>query len=264
MDNRAIGVFDSGVGGLTVVRQILKILPGEKIIYIGDTARVPWGTRGEELIKKFSHQLANFLTRKKVKLIIVACHTASSIAFSFLKRKVELPLLGVVEPAVQKAIEVTRNGKIGVIGTPVTIKSGIWPRKIKQKGSHLSIFTLACPLLVPVVEAGFSGHRVAGILVQEYLAPLKKKRLDTLVLACTHYPLLKKTIKKVIGSRVALVDPGKETALFLREHLTKKNAFSSFKKPVHEFYFTDPSFETLKITQKFLGKKIDKIIKVEI
>lgn len=263
MDNRPIGVFDSGVGGLTVVKEILKILPNEKIIYVGDTARVPWGTRGEGIIRKFSYQLASFLVQKGVKIIVVACHTASSVTLSFLKRKVKLPLLGVIEPTVGKVVQVTKNGKIGVIGTPATIESQAWQEAIKQENSELFVSSVACPLFVPLVEQGLFDHKVVEIMAQEYLTPLKKKEVDTLVLACTHYPLLKKVIKKVMGGEVIFVNPGEETAKFLKNYLARENALSLSKDQRHRFYFTDPSFKALKIAQKFLGEKIDKIRKAE-
>lgn len=264
MDSRAIGVFDSGVGGLTVVKEILKLLPNEKIIYIGDTARVPWGTRGREVIIEFSRQLAEFLVKKGVKLIVVACHTASSVALSFLKRKIESPLFGVVEPAVEKVIELTKNGRVGIVGTPATIKSRAWERAIRRKNPDLSVFSLSCPLFVPLVEEGLFNHKVTHLLAQEYLLSFKKKGVDTLVLACTHYPLLKEVIREVMGKGVALVNPGEELAQFLKEYLVRENALSNSFNPSHRFYFTDPSFSALKIAQKFLGRKIDKIIRVRV
>lgn len=264
MDNRSIGVFDSGVGGLTVVKEILKILPNEKIIYIGDTARVPWGTRGKEIIIRFSEQLTEFLAKRGVKLIVIACHTASSVASRSLRKSFKIPLFEVISPTCKKVRESPCVKRVGVIGTPATIKSRAWEKALKEVNSDLEIYPISCPLFVPIVEAGLSNHRIAEIMVQEYLSLLKNKKIGSLILACTHYPLLKKIIKKIMGEEVVLINPGEEAAQFLKEYLTRRNALSLSKNQTHKFYFTDPSFETLRIAQKFLGEKIDKIKKAEV
>jgi glutamate racemase len=253
MDNRPIGVFDSGVGGLTVVREILRTLPSEKIIYIGDTARVPWGVRGRKTIVHFSCDLAGFLMKKRVKVIVVACHTASSVALSALKNEVKVSLFGVIEPSVREAVTKTRNLRIGLVGTPATVKASAWEKALKKIRPKVKVFAVSCPLFVPLVEEGLVDHRATRILAREYLQPLVKEKIDTLILGCTHYPLLEKTIKEVIGD-VALVSPGKATASVLKHSLDKNKLQGKHKKPIHELYFTDLSYQALDNLEKFSGR----------
>lgn len=253
MDKRPIGVFDSGIGGLTVVREILQVLPYEKIIYIGDTARVPWGTRGRKTIINFSRQLANFLVKKKVKIIVVACHTASSVALQDLKKAIKIPILGVIEPSVKETIKKSKNLRIGIIGTPATIKSEAWVREIERINPKVKVFSTSCPLFVPLVEEGLTDHMIVKIMAKEYLKPLLSKKIDTLILACTHYPLLEKTIKKVARG-VFLVNPGKTTAVFLKKFLENNKLMGENKRPKHEFYFTDVSYRALASLKKFSDK----------
>lgn len=253
MDNRPIGVFDSGIGGLTVVREILRVLPREQIIYIGDTARVPWGTRGRETIISFSEQLAHFLVKKKVKVIVVACHTASSIALPSLKKKIKLPLVGVIAPAVKEAIRKSKNRRIGIIGTPATIKSAAWKRELKKINPKAKVFSASCPLFVPLVEEGLANHQVAKIMAKKYLKSLLSRKIDTLILACTHYPLLEETIKGV-AKKVLLINPGKTTALFLKRLLESNELRGKTRKPKHQFFFTDLSYQAIANLEKFSGK----------
>lgn len=253
MSKGPIGVFDSGVGGLTVVREIVRLLPQEEILYIGDTARVPWGTRGKQTITAFSHQLANFLVRKKAKVIVVACHTASSVALPSLKKKIKAPLIDVIQPSAQKAVEETENHRIGLIGTPATIESGAWQRAIKKINPAIKVFVNPCPLFVPLVEEGLTRHPVTKIIVKEYIVPLLEKKVDTLILACTHYPLLEGVIKKTAGE-VKLVNPGKATALFLKEFLQTHQLKKRVGKGQYQFFFTDLSHQTVKNLERFVGK----------
>ncbi|MGB9706673.1 MAG: glutamate racemase [Microgenomates group bacterium] len=266
MDNRPIGVFDSGIGGLTVLREIAKFLPYEKIIYLGDTARVPWGTRGKEIIIKFSLQLANFLAEKKVKFIVVACHTASSVALPVLKRKIKIPILDVIRSTVDETLLKTKNLQIGIIGTPATIKSGTWARKLKEKEPEVSVFSASCPLFVPLAEEGLFNHKVTEIIAREYLKPLVKKKIDTLILACTHYPLLSGTIKKIVGQKVKLVNPGVATAKSLVGELGKRNLFSKDKqKGGIEIFLTDTEYKAIEVFNKLFDHKFKgKIIKADL
>lgn len=252
MDNRPIGVFDSGVGGLTIVREILRLLPHEKIVYIGDTARVPWGTRGRKTIINFSRQLAGFLVQKKAKIIVVACHTTSSVALSALKREIKTPILGVIEPSVKEAIEKSRNFRIGLIGTPATVKANAWGRALKRRSSAIKIFSAACPLFVPLVEEGLADHQATRILAKEYLEPLVKRKIDVLILGCTHYPPLKETIQKIVGKTI-LINPGKATASALRKFLANNKIEGNHKNPRYNFYFTDVSYQALDNFGKFFG-----------
>ncbi|HUS51984.1 MAG TPA: glutamate racemase [Candidatus Bathyarchaeia archaeon] len=252
MDKRPLGVFDSGVGGLTVVKEIIRVLPSEKIVYIGDTARVPWGTRGKKTVINFSQQLTRFLLQKKVKIVIVACHTASSLALPLLKRKTKTPVLGVIDPSVKEAISKSKTGRIGLIGTPATVKASAWGKALRREDPQVKVFAIPCPMLVPLVEEGLVNHQATRIFTSEYLGPLKKKRIDTLILGCTHYSLLQETIKKVMGD-VFFVNPGKTTATALKKFLIKHKIQGNQQKPIHELYFTDLSYRALDDWKNFSG-----------
>ena len=260
MDKRPIGVFDSGVGGLTVVREILRVLPSEKIIYVGDTARVPWGTRGEKVIINFSRQVISFLLRKKVKVIVIACHTASSVALSTLKKEVKSPLLGVIDSSAKEAVNKSKSGRVGLIGTPATIKANAWSKALKKESPKIKFFSVSCPLFVPLVEEGLMTHRATRLLAKEYLQPLMKKRIDTLILGCTHYPLLQKVIKNIVAD-IVLINPGKAVAFALKQYLIKKKLRADYKRPTHQFYFTDLSYQALNNLELFSGKLGDVRIK---
>ncbi len=214
MDNRAIGVFDSGLGGLTAVKRLHEIMPQESIIYFGDTGRVPYGNRGRDTIIKYTRQDILFLLQYDIKAIVVACNTASSAALETVQVEFDLPIFGTVEPSCEKAVKVTRNSRIGVIGTAATIRSGIFTRRLKKLGGGLQVAELACPLFVPLVENGrvAPGDIVIETVVKEYLQPLKDAGVDTLILGCTHYPLLHDVIASFMGDKVTLVDSGAEAA----------------------------------------------------
>lgn len=214
MDNRPIGVFDSGLGGLTAVRRMHEIMPNEHIIYFGDTGRVPYGTRSPETILYYTRQDVAFLRSFDIKAIVVACGTVSSVALETVAAEIDVPMIGVVWPACRKALAVTKTGRIGVIGTPGTIRSGSYERLLHHARPELRIFTRACPLFVPLVENGRvqRGDIVIETVVEEYLAALKAQDIDTLILGCTHYPLLREVISHYMGSHVQLIDPGAEAA----------------------------------------------------
>ena len=221
--NAPIGVFDSGVGGLTVVKEIMHQIPNEKIIYFGDTARVPYGTKSQETITKYSRQIVRFLQMQNVKAIVVACNTASAYALDEIEKEVDIPMIGVVKPGAKVASEATRNGKIGVIATEGTIGSGIYSRYIKEINDSVKLFGKACPLFVPLVEEGLLQDPVTDEIAKRYLAELIDIDIDTLVLGCTHYPLIRKTIGRIMGEGVTLVNPAYETARELKELLEEKN-----------------------------------------
>jgi len=263
MDNRPIGIFDSGVGGLTVVREVMKCLPKEQIVYLGDTARVPYGTKSNQTIKRFSIENAQFLKTFKVKLIVVACNTASSIALAVLRKRFKVPIIGVIKPGARKAVKVTRNGRIGVIGTPTTIKSKAYEKEIKLI-SRNSIISRACPLFVPLAEEGWLNGKITLSIVKKYLKPLMDKDIDTLVLGCTHYPLLRKSISRTVGENVKIVDSASSVAEKVAGVLKKNNKLASRSKtPVHRFFVTDAVEQFVKVGQKFLGKKIYKARRVD-
>jgi glutamate racemase len=218
MDN-PIGVFDSGIGGLTVINHLRKILPNENLVYFGDTARVPYGTRSDVLIQQYAREDAAFLQQYDIKLLIIACNSASAVAFETLNNTLTIPVTGVILPGVKKAVEITREKKIGVIGTTATIRSKAYNKAIYDHDRNIDTFGCACPLLVPLVEEGWIEEEVTFLTIKKYLAPMLENDIDTLILGCTHYPVIKKTIQNVVGPGIKLIDSGEETALFTRQLL---------------------------------------------
>lgn len=222
-----IGVFDSGVGGLTVVKEIMRQIPNEKIVYFGDTARVPYGSKSKEIVTKYSQQIVRFLHTKQVKAIVVACNTASACAMDVLEQEVDIPIVEVVRPGAKAASESTVNGRIGVIGTQATIGSGIYTDYIKKLYPSSEVIGKACPLFVPLVEEGLLQDPVTDEIAKRYLSELIDLDIDTLILGCTHYPLIKDTIGRVIGSHVQLVNPAYETARALKKLLKEKSLLNN-------------------------------------
>ena len=214
-----IGVFDSGVGGLTVAREIMRNLPKEDIVYFGDTARVPYGSKSKDNIIRYSRQIIHFLQTKGVKAIVIACNTASALALDTVKDEFDIPIIGVVEPGARAALAVTENKKIGVIGTEATVRSSMYEKIIQGINSEVSVIGKACPLFVPLVEEGFKKHQVTDEIIDYYLASLKQSDIDALILGCTHYPLLRSKIKEYVGEKITLVNPAYETALDLKRIL---------------------------------------------
>jgi glutamate racemase len=257
MSDSPIGIFDSGIGGLTVVNEVTKAFPKEKIIYLGDTARVPYGTRGNNVINQYAIQLTRFLLQKNVKLLIVACNTMSAISLSHIKKISKVPVADVITPTVKEALKISRDRRIGVIGTSATITSRVYEKQIKKLDKNAKVFQKACPLFVPLVEEGFSDHLATEVIAKEYLEPLKKENIDTLILGCTHYPFLKKIIQKIMGERVLLVDSAQTTAQALRTSM--KSVGKNKANPPLEIYFTDlkkrDHVETFLSTSSFVIKK---------
>ncbi len=214
-----VGVFDSGVGGLTVVREIMRQMPNERIVYFGDTARVPYGSKSKETITRFSEQIMRFLLSQNVKAIVVACNTASAYALPTLEQECPVPIIGVMKPGARTATEKTRNGRIGVIGTNATVSSGIYTSYIKELMPEAEVLGRACPLFVPLVEEGLWEDPVTDEIARRYLTELMDEGIDTLILGCTHYPLIRKTIARTVGESVELVNPAYETALELKHML---------------------------------------------
>ncbi len=217
--NAPIGVFDSGVGGLTVAREIMRQMPNEKIIYFGDTARVPYGSKSQETITRYSEQIVRFLRTFQVKTIVVACNTASAYAMDTLEKHIDIPIIGVIRPGARVAVEVTRNGRIGVIATEATIASQMYTKYIKELNKDVTIYGKACPLFVPLVEEGLLQDPVTDEIARRYLTELIDIDIDTLILGCTHYPLIRSTLGRIVGEKVRLVNPAYETALELKEML---------------------------------------------
>lgn len=257
-DSRPIGIFDSGVGGLTVFSEVIKVLPGEEVIYFGDTARVPYGTKSKETITRFSVENVEFLMKHNVKLVIVACNTASSLGLDFLKRCFRVPIIGVIEPGAKNAVDSTRNNKVGVIGTNATISSKAYEKAVKSISSRVSVYSEACPLFVPLVEEGWTGRKVTDEIASEYLRPLKSKGIDTLILGCTHYPLLKGAIKKVMGEKVLLVDSAMAVAKEAMDILDASGLINNAPgKKSHKFYVSDEPEHFIRAAERFLKRRID-------
>ena len=246
MDNRPIGVFDSGLGGLTAVRQLQRLLPGEEIVYFGDTGRVPYGGRSRETVIRYARQDIAFLQSYDIKAIVVACGTVSSVALPTLIPETETPMIGVVEPACQKAARLTRNGRIGVIGTAGTIASRSYEYTLQNLRPGLRVVAKACPLFVPLVENGRfqPGDRVAELVVEEYLDQMRQDGVDTLILGCTHYPLLREIIAAFLGPGVQLISPGEEAAGQTLELLRRDKLLSDRQKPGRARYFVSDAPES--------------------
>ncbi len=247
MDNRPIGVFDSGVGGLTVVRELRKELPGEDIVYFGDLARLPYGSKSRENIILYSRQIIHFLQKKNVKAVIIACGTASANALPTVRGEFGLPIMGVVEPGARAAVKATRSGRIGIIGTQATVRSGEYPRLIASLSPEASVFAKACPLFVPLAEEEQLEQDVAEEVAGLYLAGLKKEDVDTLVLGCTHYPLLSGVIAAEMGPSVKLVNPSRAAVLEARDFLRAEGLLADRLQGSVRFYVTDNTehFESL-------------------
>ena len=238
-----IGVFDSGVGGLTVVREIMRQIPNEKIIYFGDTARVPYGSKSKDTVTRYSQQIARFLRTFDVKTIVVACNTASAYALDTLEKELDIPVIGVVKPGAKVAAEVTKNGKVGVIATEATINSHMYTQYIQDINPDVTIYGKACPLFVPLVEEGLLQDPVTDEIARRYLAELIDIDIDTLILGCTHYPLIRSTLGRIVGENVTLVNPAYETALELRDLLKQHNMLNEnipgLGSNHYQFYVSD-------------------------
>ena len=262
-----IGVFDSGVGGLTVAREIMRQMPNEQIVYFGDTARVPYGSKSKPTIIRYTRQIINFLKTKNVKAIVVACNTVSAYALEEVKAELDIPIIGVVKPGAEVAASITKNGKIGVIGTVATIESKLYNKCIKEHNANASVFGTPCPLFVPLVEEGWVNDTVTFEVATRYLTPLLDTGIDTLILGCTHYPLLRNLIGEVMGDEVTLVNPAYETAAKLKEMLKEKgleNSASGQSIP-HEFYVSDSAERFMSFANSILPYDVDttKLVSIE-
>ncbi len=253
MDTRPIGIFDSGVGGLTVVDKVFRLLPNENIVYFGDTARVPYGNKSRKTVTRFSKEIIKFLLRFKVKLIIVACNTASSLSLGTLKKTFSIPIIGVIKPGVEEALKATKTGRIGVIGTEKTVSSDAYKKEIESTGRNSFVIQKSCPLFVPLVENRWLDGDITLRIVRKNLAPLLARNIDTLILGCTHYPLLKKAIQKVTGKRVALIDSSIAVAKCAKRLLDNENKYG---KTYAKFFVSDDTIGFTKLAKTFLRKNI--------
>ncbi len=258
---KSIGVFDSGVGGLTVARELIRQLPSEDIIYFGDTARVPYGIKSRETVVRFSIENILFLLRHEVKLICVACNTASSVALPVLKSNFKVPIVGVISPGAKEAVYATRNKRIGVIGTKGTIKSRTYDKEIKQLDPAVKVSTVACPLFVPFVEEGWLSGAVVEQVARKYLEPLKKDKVDTVILGCTHYPLLKPVIRRILGEKVELIDSAKQVAVEIKNILDCEGLLNKGRRGRQRFYVSDNPEWFKELAVRFLGRRVNNVKK---
>lgn len=258
-----IGIFDSGIGGLTVVQALMRVLPREHLIYLGDTARYPYGTKSADVVRRYSIENSEFLMDRGIKALVVACNTSSAIAGATLREKFDVPVIGVIEPGAAAAVKLTRKGKVGVIATDATITSGEYTRALRRLRRDLEIYTRACPLFVPLAEEGWVDNHVATTTAQLYLSSLKHSGIDTLVLGCTHYPLLREVIGEVMGRRVTLVDSAAATAVAVRSTLDAEGLLRKRGNGAASFFVTDAPDRFIKVGSRFLGGHLDSAVRLE-
>lgn len=262
---KPIGVFDSGIGGLTVVKRLASVLPKESIVYFGDTARVPYGSKSNSTVIEYSIQNTKFLLHKNVKAVVVACNTASSIAIPDLKKMFDVPVIGVILPGADMAYKETRNGRVGVIGTRATISNKAYSNAIKEIDNSIQVFEKACPLFVPIAEEGWTHHKATYNIAEEYLRDLKNENIDTLVLGCTHYPILTDVIQEVIGKDVKLIDSGVATAEVIRNEINRIGLETNSAVLGNlDLYVSDIPTTFKQVAELFLGKQINDVAKVDI
>lgn len=254
-----IGIFDSGVGGLTVMQQIMRLLPNERLIYLGDTARIPYGNKSCKTIVRICTENTISLLEKKIKLLVIACNTASAFALSHLKQLFNIPILGVIEPGAQKAVEVTRSNRVAVLGTKGTIESGAYQAAIRHLAPQAMILPLACPLFVPLVEEQWIEHPATVLIVQEYLRPLKNQQIDTLLLGCTHYPLLSSLIQAEVGKNIRIVDSASTCALQVQSILKDKDLLSASLDGQHQYFVTDDPEKFRSLGERLFGQQLEKV-----
>ncbi|MEO8428615.1 MAG: glutamate racemase [Verrucomicrobiota bacterium] len=261
-----IGIFDSGIGGLTVVKQIHRVLPHEDLVYLGDTARVPYGTKSPATVIRFACEDTQFLVQQNVKAVVVACNTASAWSLPTLEKRFPIPIFGVIIPGALAALQRTRNRRIGVIGTSATIRSEAYNQAICARDDQAQVFVRNCPLLVPLVEEGWTDHEVTTAVLREYLGPLLRHNIDTLVLGCTHYPLLKKTIRRLAGKKIALVDSAETCARYVKEHLDRLHLLNEQRGRLGKIqpYVTDETDRFIELAKRFRSAPMDPAWKVEL
>lgn len=259
---KSIGVFDSGVGGLTVVKELIRQLPHENIVYFGDTARVPYGIKSKETVVRFSIENILFLLRHDIKLICVACNTVSSVALPVIKNHFRVPIVGVISSGVREAVYATQNKRIGVIGTKGTVRSRTYELEIKELDPRVKVTAVACPLFVPFVEEGWLSGDVVLTVARTYLKPLKDAGVDTVILGCTHYPLLKPVIKEVLGKSVTLIDSAQQVAIEVKKILAAEGELSNERRARHKFYVSDNPEWFSGLAKRFLGRQVKDVHKV--
>ena len=265
LQNRPVGIFDSGIGGLSVARHIMERLPGENTLYFGDSARVPYGSKSDETVRLYTEQAVRMLEQRRVKLIAIACNSASAVGLAGAQEIATVPVVGVITPGASTAVELTRNGIVGVIGTAATIRSGAYGRAIRALDPEIVVHSQACPLLVGFAEEGMVDHPATRLIVEEYVAPLLQRGIDTLVLGCTHYPILRGAIASVVGEEVCLVDPGEATAREVEEILLQRGMRNDSAGPAdHAYVLSDLPHRFIEVGESFLGSSIGAVEKISV
>lgn len=259
----AIGIFDSGIGGLTVLQQIARLLPHELLIYLGDTGRSPYGTKSPEVVTRYACENTDFLVKRGLKMLVVACNTASAVALNVLRERYQMPVVGVIEPGAQEAVRRSENRRVGVIGTEATIASGAYTRALRALDPEIEVYTRACPLFVPLVEEGWVDNEVARATIARYLSSLKHSGIDTIILGCTHYPLLKKSIAEFMGEDVQLIDSAEETARVVQATLTHSSLARHKGEGGSSFFVTDIPDRFVKVGARFLGEQVESAVRIE-
>jgi glutamate racemase len=264
-NTKPIGVFDSGIGGLTVLKEILDKLPMESTVYLGDTARVPYGMRSPETVTRYSFENTRFLSSKGIKMLVVACNTVSAVSLEAIKKSVGIPVIGVIEPGAKAAVNATQSKRVAVIGTSATIRSSAYTKAILAADPSVEVFPMSCPLFVPLVEEGWTDGPIVEMTAERYLRDVREKGIDTLVLGCTHYPLLKNVLSKIMGPGVTLIDSAIETAAEIKDTLSRLSLLRpALDDTVREFYVTDSPDKFIEIGERFIGRKIEFIRKIEL
>ena len=262
-ESRPIGVFDSGIGGLSVVRALTRVLPKENIVYFGDTARVPYGPKSPQVVREYAAQDTEVLLQHNVKVIVVACNTVSAVALDVVQKRAGIPVVGVIVPGAEAAVQASKRRRVGVIGTVGTIQSKAYVNAIRQFGADVQVFSQACPLFVPLAEEGWIDHKATELVAKEYLFPLTVEKVDTVVLGCTHYPILKDVIQRVVHQNVALIDSGEATATVVARLLDEKNLRNpSSLKPNLQFIVSDVPYKFSEVGERFLGQKLGRVHKI--
>jgi len=264
MNSKPIGVFDSGIGGLTVVRALTQRLPHENIVYFGDTARVPYGPKSPQVVREYAAQDVDFLLSKDVKMVVIACNTVSAVALDVVQKHAKMPVVGVILPGAMAAVAATKKKRIGIIGTRATVNSNAYTNAVRQLDGDVYVIAQECPLFVPLAEEGWIDHKVTEAIAREYLFPLKQEKIDTLILGCTHYPILRAAIAAAVDERVTLIDSGEAAAVEVERVLDEKSLRNPSKEcPNLQFYVSDIPAKFTEVGERFLGQRMGRVHKAE-
>jgi glutamate racemase len=264
MNSKPIGVFDSGIGGLTVVRALTTRLPHENIVYFGDTARVPYGPKSPQVVREYAAQDVDFLLSRNVMMVVIACNTVSAVALDVVQKHAKMPVIGVIQPGAMAAVAATKWKRVGIIGTRATVNSNAYTNAVRQIDSDVQVFAQECPLFVPLAEEGWIDHKVTEAVAKEYLFPIKQEKIDTLILGCTHYPILRRAIAAAVDAHVTLIDSGEAAAFEVERVLDEKGLRNpSMERPNLQFFVSDIPSRFAEVGERFLGQKMGRVQKAE-